>query len=165
MSCRLDRCRWGLGGQRAGELEPRLRDLEPESEACKPVDRLLKDVDGVFLRGSRSDASSRESRRRFYPFSARGTSDCPEHVCGIAGVSHTVVENSGLDELLEERSREQVFPSELVQPSYKDRFCGSRLAASDAHRNSRTDHIGIVLEPDKELLRLVESTLEDTNLG
>ena len=164
MSCRLDRCGWPLRYQSTRELEPRLRNLEPESEACESVDRLLKDVDGVFVASGISDATFRESCRRFYPFPARGTGYRLECPCGNASVSHTLVEKPGLDELLEERSREQVLPSDLVQPSYENRLSCSRLAASHAHRNSSSDHVRVVLEPEQELLRFVETTLEHTNL-
>src|SRR5215207_8748917 len=135
MPCGLDRPRWRLACQSAREFEPSLRGLEPEPKPSEAVYRLLQDVDGVCIPGGRGDAPSGESRRGVYSLATRGNSDRGEHLGGVACFAYAVVRKPRLDELLEERSCEQVRPANLVEASSEEGLRSMCLAACDAHRD------------------------------
>ena len=163
VSCRLDRRRRRLRPS-AGELEPGLRGLQPEPQPRESVDGLLKEVDGVRL-----PAAARPAPREIAAASTRSRPDCigdaargpPRRSClehaASASRAWTSCSRSGA-------------ASRFVQPISSRRATSSAsaaacLAAGEAHRNGRADSVGIALEPGEELLRLVEATLEDTDLG
>jgi len=61
-----------------------------------------------------SDTPSGESRRGFDPLATGRTGDRGQHLGGVACFRNAVVREPRLDELLEERSCEQVRPADLV---------------------------------------------------
>ena len=113
----------------------------PAAEATRPGESAARLRPARDRRGRRSRASSRRRRR----------------------AASRSLRKPRLDELLEERSCEQVRPADLVEAPLQEGLRCSCLAAGDAHRHDHANRVGVVLGPDEELLGLVEATLQNAD--
>ena len=166
VACRLDRRGRRLWRESARKLEPRLCNLEPESEPSEPVDGALKKVDGVRVACRAGDPASSEADRGLDAFSARGVRRWPR---APRRRRRAVDSRSSASRAWTSCSRSGA-ASRFVHPTSSNRAASSASALRVSPRarciaTAARTASGSALESGEEVLCLVEATLEDADLG
>ena len=164
VACRVDGDFRRADRQRARQLEPGSRGIEPKPESGETIHRVLEKTWRLLSSlGEREPTESGGGECRD-AIAARDLRDHVERSRRCSGIVQSALGQSRLHQLGEQRRSKKVRPSELVEPADEQGGCRSRLSTREANRNSSLNSFRLRLEPREQLVRVVETPLEDTDL-
>jgi hypothetical protein len=164
MACGVDGHFRRAGGDRARQLEPHSRGVEPKAERCETIHRFPQEQRRIVAPLGEREATVSSDGEGNDAIAAAALGDDVERGRRRSRVVQPVLGQSCLDQLREQRRSEKVRPTELVESLDEQGGRGSRLASRQTNRHARLYSFRFGLEPPEQLFGFVEPALKRTDL-